>query len=50
MTSFAEKNKVAIPWHKGDIMLLHNEIAAHSREPFTGSHRKIYASLFKGSE
>lgn len=43
----APKEVAAIPWQKGDFILIDNELAAHSREPFEGI-RKVYACLMKG--
>ena len=35
---------VAVPWKAGDVLLLDNRTAMHSRRPFTGP-RRILASL-----
>lgn len=43
----APKVMTAIPWSKGDFILIDNELVAHSREPFEGI-RKVYATLMKG--
>jgi hypothetical protein len=39
---------VAIPWQKGDIMLVDNRTAMHSRKPFEGP-RRILAGLARDS-
>lgn len=48
ISNFADKTKAAISWKAGDFVLIDNERAKHAREPFTGRHRKIFASLLKG--
>lgn len=35
--------KVAIPWQKGDCLVLDNMLMAHGREPFTGERRVVVA-------
>lgn len=39
-----DEEQVAIPWKKGDFVLIDNRIAMHARNPFTGK-RSILASL-----
>lgn len=41
-----EQCAVAIPWEQGDLLLLDNRTAMHSRRPFTGP-RRILASLVR---
>ncbi|CAJ2661168.1 clavaminate synthase-like protein At3g21360 [Trifolium pratense] len=41
-----EEESVAIPWHKGDVMLLDNWAVLHSRRPFDPP-RRVLASLVK---
>lgn len=43
--SFAEKVQSKIQWQEGDFVLVDNEVVQHSREPFVGNNRKVYASL-----
>ena len=50
ISNFADTIKVAMPWKKGDLMILDNEMEAHSREPFTGKNRKVFAMLLKGEK
>jgi len=40
--------EVAFPWQRGDVLLLDNRTAMHSRQPFTGP-RRILASLARDS-
>jgi alpha-ketoglutarate-dependent taurine dioxygenase len=35
------REAVAIPWEKGDVMLVDNMLVAHGREPFTGTRRVL---------
>jgi hypothetical protein len=30
------RETVTFPWHKGDVLLLDNMLAAHGRSPYTG--------------
>ncbi|PSS07395.1 Clavaminate synthase-like protein [Actinidia chinensis var. chinensis] len=41
-----DKENVAIPWQKGDVLLLDNWAVLHSRRPFDPPHH-VLASLFK---
>ena len=41
-----KKHEVAIPWKRGDFMLIDNMMAMHSRKTFTGK-RRVLASLVK---
>ena len=50
ISNFADKNRAAIPWKVSDFVLIDNEMAKHSREPFIGRNRKVYASLLKGEK
>lgn len=36
--------EVSFPWHRGDVLLVDNVLAAHGRNPFTGE-RKILVSM-----
>jgi len=38
------RNQVAFPWQKGDLVLVENMLAAHSRNPYTGD-RKLLVSM-----
>lgn len=38
-----EKNTVAFPWKKGDVMVLDNVLAMHGRAPFSGKRRILTA-------
>lgn len=44
-----EECTVAIPWQVGDVLLLDNRTAMHSRKPFNGP-RRILASLVRDSD
>lgn len=44
MGQVIESHKVSIGWEEGDVMLVHNMLAMHSRSPFQGE-RRVYASL-----
>ena len=41
-----EEISVSIPWQKGDLLLVDNRTAMHSRKPFIGP-RRILASLIR---
>lgn len=47
---FADKMRAAIEWKVGDFMLIDNEMVKHSREPYIGATRKIFASLLNGKK
>lgn len=47
IADFMERTKVAIPWVKGDVLLVDNGLTMHSRNPFTPP-RRILASVAKG--
>ena len=36
--------EVSFPWHRGDVLLVDNLLAAHGRNPFAGE-RKILVAL-----
>ena len=38
-----EQELVSFPWHKGDVLLLDNMLAAHGRAPYTGERRILVA-------
>jgi alpha-ketoglutarate-dependent taurine dioxygenase len=40
------QEKVAVPWQKGDILMLDNMLASHGREPYVGS-RKVLVGMAK---
>ena len=42
----SQAEKLSIPWHQGDVMLIDNHACMHSRNPFTPP-RRILASLGK---
>jgi len=42
---FMMKRRVAFPWQKGDVLLIDNRMAMHSRSPFTPP-RKVLASIW----
>lgn len=42
-----EQCKVSFPWQAGDILMLDNMLAAHSRAPFTGE-RKVVVAMSEG--
>ncbi|KAI3801893.1 hypothetical protein L1987_30010 [Smallanthus sonchifolius] len=44
---FLEEECVAIPWKKGDVMLVNNLMVLHSRRPLLKPPRRILASLCK---
>ncbi|MFC0432493.1 TauD/TfdA family dioxygenase [Kutzneria buriramensis] len=39
-----DRNKLAVPWRRGDLMIVDNLAALHGRQPFTGS-RKVVVSM-----
>jgi alpha-ketoglutarate-dependent taurine dioxygenase len=41
---FFEREKISIPWHAGDILILDNILASHGRNSFTGD-RRVFAAL-----
>lgn len=47
IADYMERTKVAIPWQKGDVLLVDNGLTMHSRNPFTPP-RRILASVAKG--
>lgn len=47
IAGFMESTKVAVPWIKGDVLLVDNHLAMHSRNPFTPP-RRILASVARG--
>lgn len=40
---FFEREKVCIPWHEGDILILDNMLTSHGRNAFTGNRRVLAA-------
>lgn len=44
-----EKNTIAFPWNKGDVLFLDNTITAHGRNPYLGQ-RKILVALAEEGE
>ncbi len=38
-----EKHRVAVPWERGDLLMLDNMLVAHGRQPFKGP-RKVAMS------
>lgn len=47
IAGYMERTKVAIPWIKGDVLLVDNYLALHARNPFTPP-RRILASVARG--
>lgn len=47
ISDFMDKERVSMPWQRGDILLLNNDLVMHSRLPFeTNSKRRVLASLW----
>ncbi|PSB01757.1 non-ribosomal peptide synthetase [Merismopedia glauca] len=44
ISAIYRENSISFSWQKGDILMLDNMLAAHSRSPYTGS-RKIVVSM-----
>lgn len=40
-----EQETVSFDWQSGDVLMLDNMLAAHGREPFVGSQRRILVSM-----
>jgi len=38
-----EQAAVAVPWHRDDVLVVDNHLAAHARQPFTGDRRILVA-------
>jgi alpha-ketoglutarate-dependent taurine dioxygenase len=38
-----DEESIAFPWHKGDVLMLDNMLAAHGRNPFRGSRKIVVA-------
>jgi len=38
-----EAERVAVPWQRGDLLMLDNVLTAHGREPFSGSRKVVVA-------
>ena len=46
VAKFMEKERVMLPWVKGDVMIVNNSLVMHSREPFQRP-RRIFASVIE---
>ena len=36
-----DQEEIAFPWHQGDVLMLDNMLAAHSRKPFSGERKVV---------
>ena len=46
VAKFMERERVMLPWKKGDVMIVNNSLVMHSREPFERP-RRIFASVIE---
>ena len=44
-----EQEMVALPWERGDLMVVDNLLAAHARRPFSGTRRILVAMSFSAA-
>jgi len=45
-----DENKMASRWESGKFIIVDNSVAYHSREPFTGGKRRVFAAIGQGEK
>lgn len=43
ITAVYKQAEITFPWHKGDVLMLDNMLAAHARNPFVGARKIVVA-------